>query len=509
MNNLSKAIYVIGTLWFIACDGEPDKYSESSSADLPNVIYILADDMGYGDLSCLNPQAKFTTPHIDQLAKEGITFTDAHAPGSVCTPTRYGIVTGQYNWRSRLPRGVVRGYGPTVIRDDRTTLADLYNRNGYTTACVGKWHLGVNWALLDGSRPGEDWEGPYTGEMELHEDSVDYAQPITGGPKGAGFNYSFILPASLDMKPYCYFENNIIVEEPTEYTAGNDLHTGYTGAFWRPGKIAPGFEFEQVLPIFIQKATDFIRREAPKSDPFFLYLPLAAPHTPWVPTEEYKGSSQAGEYGDFIRMVDVYVGKLLNSLDESGEADNTLVVFTSDNGPYWRPDMIEKYDHRAAYIYRGMKADIWEGGHRVPFIAKWPARIPGGGTRSDLMCLTDLMATSAAILGDSLVDGEGEDSKNMLPALLNEEIERPLRESLVMQSSQGVLAIREGPWKLIPHRGSGGFSEPGTYEPQPGEPEGQLYNLETDPSETNNLYLDHTEKVKELTELLDQLTAIP
>ncbi len=507
IRHMLKLCLIILSISFWACGGE--KQTEILESPKPNVIYILADDMGYGDLSLLNPEAKFTTPNIDRLASQGVTFTDAHAPGSVCTPTRYGIVTGRYVWRSRLRRGVVRGYGPTVIEDDRTTLADLYNRNGYTTGCVGKWHLGVNWTLLDGSRPGENWEGPYRGEMELHEDSVDYTQPITGGPQGAGFDYSFILPASLDMKPYCYFENNVLVEAPTEFTEGNDLDRGFNGAFWRPGKIAPGFEFDQVLPTFIDKSIAFIQQEAEKETPFFLYLPLAAPHTPWVPTNDFKGESEAGAYGDFVTMVDAYVGKLLDALEETGQAENTLVVFTSDNGPYWRPDMIEKYNHRAAYIYKGMKADIWEGGHRVPFIARWPERIPSGIMRNDLMSLTDFMATSAAILEDELAPGEGEDSRNMLPALLDMDLESPIRESMIMQSSRGVLAVRSGLWKYIPHRGSGGFSDPHTYEPQPGEAEGQLYHLGDDPSESENVYLEHTDKVNELSELLEQLTALP
>jgi len=486
---------------FIGCtqqDSKPSPYPH------PNVIYILADDLGYGDVSCLNSESKIETPNLDRLAEQGMIFTDAHAPGSVCTPTRYGVLTGTYCWRSRLPRGVMRGYGPSLIREETITLADVFKRNGYTTGCVGIWHLGVNWVTLLGDRPGERWEGPYTGEMELHEDSVDYSRGITGGPMSAGFDYHFILPASLDMKPYCYIENGQLTSLPTDYTAGNDLNTGYMNAFWRPGKIAPDFEFEGVLPTFIDKAIQFIKDQSAQPKPFFLYLPLAAPHTPWVPTQNYEGASEAGMYGDFVSMVDACVGQLLEELEATSEAENTMVVFTSDNGPFWRPAMVDSFQHQAAYIYKGMKADIWEGGHRVPFIVKWPGHVPAGSERQDLMSLTDFLATAAAMLGDSLNAKEGIDSQNMYPAFTDSDVEEPLRVSMIMQSSSGLKAVRKGEWKYIPELGSGGFSEPRTIEPQPGEAEGQLYNLKDDPSETQNVYLEYPDIVQELSSIINQ-----
>ncbi|MEM6630751.1 MAG: arylsulfatase [Bacteroidota bacterium] len=473
---------------------------------LPNIIYILADDMGYGDLQANNPESKIATPNLNRLASEGMRFLDAHAPGSVCSPTRYGILTGRYCWRSRMPRGVVRGYGPSVIRAARTTVAKLLKRKGYHTACIGKWHLGVNWATHGGSYPGESWEGPYSGADELHEDSVDYTYPVTGGPPAAGFDYSFILPASLDMKPYCYLKNNVLEAIPSEYTNGNDLNTGYTEAFWREGKIAPGFEFDQVLPTFIQEAISYVEQQAKSPDPFFLYLPLAAPHTPWVPTEPFEGTSQVGTYGDFVQMVDEYVGRLLTKLAETGQEGHTLVVFTSDNGPYWRPDKIEAYGHRSASIFRGMKADIWEGGHRVPFIARWPGKIPAGVKRGDLVNLTDLLATCAEIVGESLQTDEGPDSRSLLPVLKNETLETPYRESMIMQSSRGVRALRYQNWKYIPVLGSGGFSDPVQVEAKPEEASGQLYDLEKDPGESVNLYSEYPDKVKELSHILDSLT---
>lgn len=462
----------------------------------PNIIYILADDLGYGDLSCYNPESKIKTPYIDEFATQGMRFTDAHSPSAVCTPTRYGILTGRYCWRSRLPRGVLHGYSPTLILNDRTTIAKLLKRNGYQTAVVGKWHLGINWATLSGNRPGESQASPLT--PDLHPDSVDVNQSVTGGPIAAGFDYSFILPASLDMEPYCYFENNQVVTPATDHTEGNDLDTGYEEAFWREGKIAPDFDFEQVMPNFIQKSIDFVRKEAKTETPFFLYLPLASPHTPWVPTDDYKGKSGAGTYGDFVQMVDDYVGKLLTELDNLEISENTLVVFTSDNGPYWRPGSIEKYDHRAAYMLKGMKADIYEGGHRVPFIVRWPGKIEPNSQSYELMGLTDFVATAAAIVGDTLAENEGEDSFNMLPALRGVPQERPIRDHLICQSSGGYFAIRQGSWKFVPALGSGGFSQPRTITPKEGEAIGQLYNLEDDISETKNLYLEEPERVAEM-----------
>ena len=505
MAKLYSGIFLGCLCWLFACQSTPSP-QDTPNKPLPNIIFILADDMGYGDIGAYNPESKIATPNLDQLAQEGMRFTDAHAPGSVCSPTRYAILTGRYCWRSRMPRGVVRGYGPTVIRDTRTTVPKLLKRKGYETACIGKWHLGVNWATLDGSYPGESFVGPYSGEDELHEDSVDYSTPLTGGPPAAGFDYSFILPASLDMKPYCYLRDNVLVEEPSSYTEGNDLNTGYTEAFWRPGKIAPGFEFEEVLPTFIDEAKSYIEKQAQNQAPFFLYLPLAAPHTPWVPTESFQASSQAGTYGDFVQMVDTYVGQLLEQLEESGQKENTLVIFTSDNGPYWRPDKIEEFGHRSAQIYRGMKGDIWEGGHRVPFLARWPEQIPAGVVRDDLASLADLLATCAELIEEPLGKDEGPDSQSMLASLLGEESNPPYRNSLIMQSSRGVQALRMDNWKFIPSLGSGGFTPPAIVEPGEGEPQGQLYDLDKDPGERVNLYRDFPEKVQEFHYLLDSLT---
>jgi arylsulfatase A len=474
----------------------------------PNIVYILADDLGYGDVSSFNPLSKIQTPFIDELASAGIRFTDAHSPSAVCTPTRYGILTGQYCWRSKLPLGVLNGYGRSLIEKEQTTVASFLKSNGYKTGVVGKWHLGVNWIIKEEFKDSINSTNANINEQgmikNMNSDWLDFSQKPSDGPLNHGFDYSFILPASLDMEPYCYLENDVLTAIPDEYTPGNDLETGFTGAFWRKGRIAKGFKFEEVLPTFIQKAEKFITENSGSDKPFFLYVPFAAPHTPWVPKDEFKGLSEAGQYGDFVQMVDNAVGQILKAIDESGEAENTIVVFTSDNGPFWRPDYIEKFNHRAASVYRGMKADAWEGGHRIPFVVRWPGKIEAGSASDKTITHTNLLATCADLLKVELGENEGEDSHSILPLLLGNTKEYILPEALIQQSSGGYFVVRKGDWKLIVGRGSGGFSEPRKYKPAAGEAVGQLYNLKDDPSETNNLYLQQTEKVKQLNAILQK-----
>ena len=500
---MNKYLFLIPIVLGWGCGNQGQKTQEST---LPNIVVILADDLGYGDVSHLNPESKIPTPNIDRLAESGMTFTDAHSPCSVCTPTRYGILTGQYCWRTRLPRGVLRGYGPSLIEPERTTLAGLLKRKGYETGVVGKWHLGVDWVL----KPGFTQEDAYLNPLPpgqgipgtLNHQMLDLTKPVTDGPNDHGFDYSFILPASLDMQPYCYLENNAPVVAPTDSTPGNDLNTGYTEAFWRAGKMAPGFDFYRVLPTFIEKSKNFIRSASEKENPFFLYLPFAAPHTPWVPITKFAKSAGAGNYGDFVHQVDDGVGQIIETIEELGIEKNTLIIFTSDNGPFWTPELIEKYQHRSASIYRGMKADTWEGGHRVPFVVRWPGNIPAGKRTDALLSLVDVMATCANLVDEPIRAGEGEDSFDQTSVLRGG---GGGRESLVMQSSRGHFAIRKGPWKYIPKLGSGGFSKPQTEEPQPGGPSGQLYLLSEDPAERNNLFSQFPDQVTELSALLETI----
>lgn len=498
----------LATMLFGSCTTRSTSEQESR----PNIVYILADDMGYGDVSCYYADGKTTTPNIDRLASQGMRFTDAHSPSSVCTPTRYALLTGDYAWRSRLATGVLRGYGRSLIDPNTPTVASFLQGQGYHTGVVGKWHLGLDWHVMAGHEealnPGSYGVRDNGMVTDMQPEHIDFSVPPTGGPLSRGFNYSYILPASLDMDPYCYLENDTLTELPSAETPGNDLTTGYTGAFWRPGKMAPSFKFDQVLLNFRDKAIEYLTARSRESQPFFLYVPLAGPHTPWVPTQEYKGKSGAGAYGDFVVMVDDVVGQIVASLDRLNLSENTIVIFASDNGPFWRPNMIERYDHRAAGPWRGMKADAYEGGHRVPFIVRWPGKITPGTVSEAPTTLTNLAATCAEILGTEFPAGHARDSYSILP-ILRGQSERPAnQDAIVHHSSMGHFAVRKGEWKLIDRPGSGGFSEPATYTPGPGEPEGQLYNLADDPGETKNLYDSLPSKVEELKETLRQLQAL-
>lgn len=449
----------------------------------PNIVLILADDLGYGDLGSYNPDSKIPTPHLDRLAAEGIRFTDAHSPSAVCTPTRYGLLTGRYSWRTSLTSGVLWGYSPLLIDTSRVTLPSLLQTRGYATAGVGKWHLGLGAA-----------------------EPTDYTQPLRPGPLDVGFDQYFGIPASLDMVPYVYIENGRVEALPTDSIGPSEMRRHGGGGFWRGGPIAPDFRHIDVLPRFTEEAVAYLeeRAIAPET-PFFLYLPLSAPHTPWLPTPAFEGRSGAGPYGDFAAQVDSTVGAVLASLDRLGLAETTLLIVTSDNGAHWLPDDIAQYDHRANGPWRGQKADIHEGGHRVPFLARWPGRIPAGAVSDAVLSQTDLLATLAAAVGTEVPDGAGEDSYNLLPALLGEAPATPSRDAIVHHSLDGMFAIRQGPWKLIEGRGSGGFTPPRRIEPAPGEPAGQLYNLADDPAETTNRYAEHPEIVERLQTLLDQI----
>jgi arylsulfatase A-like enzyme len=447
----------------------------------PNIIFILADDMGYGDPGCYNKDSKIPTPNIDRLAADGIRFTDAHTPSSVCTPTRYGLLTGRYCWRTRLKQGVFQGYDPLLIEPGRMTLASLLRSRGYVTGCVGKWHLG-----LGKTAP------------------TDYTQPLRPGPGDTGFDYSFIIPASLDMPPYVFVENERCTEQPTEKIGDSKMRRYGGEGFWRGGAIAPGFKHIDVLPAFTRKAIEFIEKQAKESKPFFLYLPLNAPHTPWMPTSEYQGKSKVGWYGDFVIQTDATVGQVLDALDRLKLRENTIVIFTSDNGAHWLPSDIQQFGHRANGSWRGQKADVWEAGHRVPFIVRWPGRVRPGSTAPQTICLTDMLATFAEVVGEKLPDNSGEDSFSMLPVLLGKAGNRPIRDSVIHHSASGMFAIRAGDWVLIDGLGSGGFTPPRTEKPQPGGPAGQLYHLGDDPQQEKNRYQEQPEVVARLRSLLQK-----
>jgi len=462
---------------------------QQSMEALPNIIYILADDLGYGDISAMNPEAAWETTYIDQIASEGMLFTDAHTGSAVCSPTRYGVLTGRYSWRTSLKQGVLWSWDPPLIQEDETTVGSMLQGEGYTTACVGKWHLGLGWQ--------------YHAE---NPDSVDFSKAVTGGPTALGFDYFFGITASLDIPPYVYLENDLPTMVPVKYTLNPSEYS-----WWRKGLTGADFVHEEVLPVLTRKALGFIDRHiADNTDkPFFLYFPLPAPHTPILPTEEFEGKSETNPYGDFMLQVDHTVGQILNSLEEHGIAENTLIIFTSDNGcsPEANFEVLAKYGHKPSYHFRGHKADIYEGGHRVPFMVRWPGHIKAGEESNEVICLTDLLATVADIAGTSLDESAGVDSYSMLPAMLGKQ-KLPLREATIHHSVNGSFAIRKGPWKLILCPGSGGWSDPKPNAPEIASlPPYQLYNLDQDVGEAENLMEQYPEVVEELSELLKQYIA--
>ena len=451
--------------------------SQPAGASRPNIVYILADDLGYGDVHCLNPErGKIPTPNLDRLAAQGIQFTDAHSGSAVCTPTRYGILTGRYAWRSRLQSGVLLGFSPPLIDKGRLTVPGLLNQHGYQTACIGKWHLGLTFAGA-GSK------------------TNDLTQPIQDGPTTRGFDYYFGISASLDMPPFAFIENDRFTETPS-----------VEKQWLRKGAAAAGFEAVDVLPMLTRKAVEYLGGRAAERKPFFLYLALTSPHTPIVPTRDWEGKSGLSAYGDFVMQTDWSVGQVLQVLEKNGLAENTLVIFTSDNGcsPAANPQELESKGHYPSYIFRGYKADIWDGGHHIPFLARWPGRIEPGSVSDQLTCLTDLMATCADLLGIKLPDDAGEDSVSVLPAMLGRATV-PLREAVVHHSINGSFALRQGKWKLELCPDSGGWSapKPGSAEAKTLPPV-QLYDMAADIGERANTQKDHPEIVARLTKLLEK-----
>jgi len=445
-------------------------FGQIEAAEKPNIVYILCDDLGYGDVQCLNPErGKIKTPHLDRLASQGMTFTDAHSGSSVCTPTRYGLLTGRYAWRSRLQSGVLDGYVAPLIAADRLTVPSFLKQQGYHTACIGKWHLGFTIAGADKKGGGKGkGEGAPVGAI-THD-----------GPMTRGFDEFFGFHHARMMKSV--FEQDRVTQlmEPID-----------------------------MLPTLAAKASAQVTERAKSGQPFFLYLPLNSPHTPIVPSKKWQGKSGLGDYADFVMETDWAIGEVLAALDTAGVANKTLVIATSDNGcsPAANTDKLEVQGHFASAQLRGYKADIWEGGHRVAFLARWPDRLKAGSQSAQLVCHTDLMATCAEILGVKLPDDAGEDSVSILPALMGKEI-APLRAAVVHHSISGKFAVRQGNWKLELCAGSGGWGKPGDAEAtKQGLPDVQLYDLSTDVAESKNLQAEHPDVVARMTKILEQQIA--
>ncbi len=439
----------------------------------PNIILMFLDDLGIGDVSCYNENSKIHTSNIDRLAEEGIQFTDAHATSALCTPSRYGLLTGRYNWRSCLKKLVYVKSEDNMIEEGRMTLASMLKAQGYQTACIGKWHLGMQWVHTG--------DGPY---------DVDYSKPYKMGPNDFGFDYFYGLMASLSQPPYVYLENDHATAVPDTVSGvkPDRLFNFEYNQTWLPGPAVTGFDVRDVVPQCQRKVLEQIDKFTEKDAPFFLYYPTPAVHVPLLPSEEYEGLSGIGPYGDFVLQADAYVGELMDKLEEKGIADNTIFIFASDNGCGANVDyetLISK-GHNPSYIYRGSKGDIWEGGHRIPYIVKYPGVIPEGIVTDQMVSLADLMATLGECFGIQIPDNAGEDSISHY-SLWNGE-DQPVREDLVMSSLNGSLSLREGPWKLELCPASGGPSDLINHTDLTALPRFQLYHMTGDVSERYNLY---------------------
>ena len=467
----------------------------------PNIVFILADDLGYGDLGCYNKHSKIPTPNLDRLASEGMRFKDAHSPSSVCTPTRYALLTGRYSWRTRLQRNVLGPWDKPLIAPDRLTVGKLLQKHGYTTACIGKWHLGQTYATTDGK--------PALGGVNNALSNVDFTQPVADGPITRGFDHYFgtIVP---NYPPYCVIEDNHTLGIPSQRAEG--------GLFNIPGPMVPNWKLVDILPELTRHAVTWVEETAKTKKPFFLYFPLTSPHYPVVPAPDFIGKSGAGEYGDFVHQTDWTVGQVLDALQRCGAADDTLVIFTSDNGAEVtgevKPgvyDRVQQYAHRSSGDLRGAKRDAWEGGHRVPFIARWPGKIPAATESDQTMCHVDFIATVAAILEAQLPENAAEDSVNVLPVLLGKKLTAPIRDATIHHSAHGKFAIRKGNWVLIDAPSGDDNNAHG--EPQwlkaersytPHDQPGELFNLSEDPAQRLNHFADQPQLVSRLKALLEK-----
>jgi len=517
------ALTAMGLAGWLLLGTATESAGATRAANLPNIVIILADDLGYGDVGIYNPKAAFATPNLDKMARAGIRFTDAHSPATICTPTRYSLQTGRMAFRTGRPSGAFEGPGgPSLIEPSRLTIAGMLQKRGYTTALYGKWHIGLTWVDAEGKR--------IEGQNLAAVQRIDYkrSMPLPDGPVNRGYDYFFGTPNCPTTDPlYVYIDQDQV---PVPATALLDKKKLPDHPFaWDNdvGMVAPDYRFEGTDQLFLDKAVGFLKSHTKSrpEKPFFLVLSTQSAHAPSFPAPEFKGRTTAGPHGDFIFELDTIVGRLLSTLSDLGLEKDTLVIFSSDNGPEVRTTHLMRtmYGHDGARPWRGVKRDGWEGGHRVPFIARWPGRIAPGKVSAQTMTLTDVMATVASVAGVALPDDAAEDSYDMLPALLGTQPEsRPIRPYTLTQShrlgpvqgSRAQLQIRRGPWKYLDHKSSGGNDYATKPELQgyqlperaPDAP-GQLYNLDDDPGETRNLYNERPEIVKELQALLAETKA--
>ena len=473
-------------------------------AALPNIVILYADDMGYGDLGANNPQSKIPTPHLDRLAAEGMRFTDAHSSSGVCTPSRYALLTGRHHWRDF--HGIVNAFEPSVFRPGQLTLPEMLRRRGYETACVGKWHLGWNWDAI--RRPG-------TPRGSIAHGDFDWSRPIPGGPRAHGFD-TYFGDDVINFPPYTWIENDRVTAAPDTMLQPHMVPANPPDGHWecRPGPARSDWDFHRVLPTLTDRAVAFVEGRRGDPRPFFLYFPLPSPHAPIIPNAEFRGRSQAGAYGDFVVQTDDACGRVLAALRETGLDANTIVVFTADNGAeHYAYARDERFDHWSSRPFRGVKRDLYEGGHHVPFLLRWPGVTKPGAVTDALVSQVDLMATLAAAIGSELPPDAAADSHDLLPWLTGR-APAPPRTTIVHNTKAKQYAIRHGAWLLVD--GPTGVMEPKQrsapeawmkkhgYPPEDGQPV-ELYDLEKDPGQRHNLAAEQPERVAELSDLLDRV----
>ena len=479
----------------------------------PNIVIIYADDMGYGDLSCQNPESKISTPNLDRFASQGMRFTDAHSASGVSSPSRYSLLTGRYHWRGYLTHGIISQWGDPAIEKGRMTIASMLKQEGYNTACIGKWHLGEIWPFKSGLGQNDtskhDWTSISMNDKEnWTNDAFDWDLPIQEGPVSRGFDYYFGT-GTINFPPYTWIENDRILEIPTEMLNLKDTKPAEGSWECRPGPAVSNWDITEVPVRLTEKTLEWINNRKGESKPFFLYFALPSPHAPIIPTQQFSGKSGAGGYGDYMEQTDWMIGQVLQTLKNNGFENNTLVVFTSDNGPEtYAYTRIKNFDHYSMGNLRGLKRDLWEGGHRVPFIVRYPDVVPAGSISNEIICQTDLMATIAAFIGITLPENAGEDSFNLIRVFKGDKMAKPVRGYIIYHAPNGSFAIRKENWLLIEATTGEVSTEPDwikqKFNYHTDTTPMVLYNLSNDLKEKTNLLKDYPEKVIELKGLLEK-----
>jgi len=481
----------------VSCSEQKDR--------LPNIVIIYADDMGYGDLNCQNPNSKIPTPNLNKLSSEGMRFTDAHSSSGICSPSRFAMLTGTYHWRRQ--HDIVGSFGKPFFRDSDITLPQVLKNNGYSTACIGKWHLGWDWEFKN-DPTAEVVQWGQSGKFYGPED-IDWSKAIAGGPLERGFDYYFG-DGTINFPPYAWVENDRLIEAPTEIMDINNVGFNTKEGAWefRPGPKVEGWNPYEVLPTLGKKTLEWIEKQD-RNQPFFLYFALPSPHAPIIPNDEFDKKSEAGAYGDFIVQTDWVAGQLLEALKKNDMEDNTIIIFSADNGTEayaWK--RAQKFDHYSMGEFRGLKRDVWEGGHHIPMIIKWPGKIKKGAVSTEVISQVDIMATIASITGIELPENSAPDSYNFEDVLLGRKYNSPLREATVHNTYAGKWGIRKGDWLYINDKSGGHREMPDFFQElrdySDFETDGILFNMKDDPGQRNNLYQKYPEKIEEMEKLLQE-----